>query len=249
MLNQYLTRTQQLLQNPSSASTAIYATADLTNWINQARNQLAGDGECVRNLATISTVLNTRNYMFSSLSTGTPSVNGIEGVFHIRTIRYAVASGFQIMYSRTWEWFDFFYLNNPVPSSGPPNIWAQFKQGSAGTGTGSGNTGSFFLDPIPDQVYQLTCDSCAYPQNLAVDTDVEAIPWPWTDAVPYYAAYLALLSSQNNARRADAEAYFSYYQTFVGRARQFSNPALSRNQWEQANDPTNANKLGLKAGA
>lgn len=246
MLTQYQTRTAQLLQNPA-APTTLYATADLTTYINEARAQLAGESEAVRSLGTISTTIGQRNYNFSSISVGTPSVTGVEGVLHVRSIRYALASGYQAVYSRAWEWFDFFCMNNPVPDSGAPIRWSQYAQGSAGTGTGSGATGSFYVDPLPDLVYVLTCDCVCYPQNLAIDADVEAIPWPWSDAVAYYAAYLALLSSQTNARIADAERMYGYYQTFLQKARQYANPALSRNQWEQAVDLTQANKLGLQS--
>jgi hypothetical protein len=248
MLTTYLTQTRQLLQNPA-APAALYATSDLAGWINTARGQCAGDGEAIRFFGTIPTVLNQRNYQFSAISTGTAGTTGVEGVFHVRTVRYAVASGFQFVYSRAWEWFEFFYMNNPVPTTGPPFDWAQHKQGSAGTGTGSSGTGSFYLEPLPDQIYQLTLDCVCYPQPLVTDGDVEALPYPWTDAVPYYAAYLALLSAQTNARAADAERYFGLYQQFAQRARQFSNPALSRGQWEQSIDLTQTNKLGLSKSA
>jgi hypothetical protein len=243
----YLPRTQQLLQNPG-ASNPLYSTANLEGWINQARLQLSGEARCIRYLATVNTQLNKRNYLFSALNTGVQATNGIQGVFNVRSIRYAVASGYQAVYSRAWEWFDFFYLNNPVPSSGAPVDWAQHFQGSAGTGTGSGASGSLWLDPLPDEVYVLTCDCDCYPQVLSQDTDVEAIPYPWTDAVAFLSAYYALLSSQTGDRQAQAERLFGYYKAYVDRARQFSNPDLSKGQWEQAPDPTLMNKLALGGG-
>lgn len=233
MLNTYLTRTRQLLQNPSTASTQLYPDADLTGYINQARGQLAGESESVRAFGTISTVLTQRNYNFASL---TFTASGIQGALNVRSLRYAVASGFQWVAPRAWEWFEQYYLNTPVPKSGAPTSWAQYSQGQ---------TGSFFVDPLPDMVYRLTTDSVCVPIPLVDDTTFEAIPFPWTDAVAYFAAYLALLSAQTQARRADAEAYFSYYQTFLGRARQFANPSLLRGNYEQSTDPTMQSKLGL----
>jgi hypothetical protein len=51
------------------------------------------------------------------------------------------------------------------------------------------------------------------------DTTVEAIPYPWTDAIPYYAAYLAA----SNAQRAqDASSNFGQYEVFMKRARAMS---------------------------
>lgn len=248
MLNTYLTQTQQLLQNPPAPAT-LYATADLTSWINTARGQLAGEAECIRVLGTINTVLNQRAYNFSSINVGVAATTGVQGVIHVRSIRYAVGDGFQRVESRPWPWFELFAMNNPEPQAAAPVEWSQFGQGSSGQSTGSGASGSFYLDPPPDLVYVLTCDCVCYPQNLATDGDVEAIPFLWTAAVPYFAAYLALLSSQTNARVADAERMFGYYKTFVNRARQFANPSVLRYQYEQSPDLTMTAKLGLEKAA
>jgi hypothetical protein len=247
LLTAYLNATRRLLQNPSSASTQLYSDADLTTYINTARGQLAGEAECIRVLATIPTILVIRNYSFASLNIGVPATTGIQGVIHVRSIRYAVASGYQWIAPRAWEWLEFYYLNNPVPDTGAPTDWAQYGQGSSGQSTGSSASGSFFLTPLPDQIYTLTCDCVCYPIALVNDATVEAIPYLWTDAVPYFAAYLALLSAQTNARRADAEAYFGYYTTFLNRARQFSNPSVLRGNYEQSVDITATNKLGLQS--
>lgn len=239
MLNTYISETQRLLQNPASP-TSLYSTADLTTYINTARGQLAGESESIRIFGTIPTILNTRNYNFASINSGVSTANGVQGVFHVRSMRYAVASGYQWVAPRSFEWFEIYYLNNPVPESGPPREWAQY---------GQGQTGSFYVDLLPDQIYTLTLDCVCVPIPLVTDVTIEAIPYPFTDAVPYFAAYLALLSSQMGARRADAEAMFGYYQTFMQRARQFSNPSLLRGNYEQSVDPTMQAKLGMqKAG-
>jgi hypothetical protein len=236
VLTQYQTKTQQLLQYPKSPTT-LYAASDITGWINTARGQLAGEAECVRYLGAILTAIGVRNYNFTSIDTGVSATTGIQSPLHVRSMRYAVASGYQWVAPRPWEWFELYDLNNPVPESGPPREWAQY---------GQGQTGSFFVDLLPDQIYTLTLDTVCVPIPLVDDSTVEAIPYPWTDAVPYFAAYLALLSAQMNARRADAEAYFGYYTVFVQRARQFSNPSLLRGNYEQSGDPTQQAKLGLQ---
>jgi hypothetical protein len=51
--------------------------------------------------------------------------------------------------------------------------------------------------PIPNQTYQLEIDCICLPSDLVSDQDYEAIPDPWTDAVPYFAAHLAYLELQN----------------------------------------------------
>lgn len=69
-----------------------------------------------------------------------------------------------------------------------PTIGAQY---------GRGEAGSFYLYPISSQAYQMEFDCFCLPQDLGTDQDVEAIPQPWNDAVPYFAAYLAFMELQN----------------------------------------------------
>ena len=248
MLTAYETALQNLLQLPG-APTTLYPTANLDSWINTARGQLAGEGECIRAIGTISTVIGQRNYNFSSISFGTSSVTGIQGAINVRRISYNSGTGTQWFAGRPWEWFDLLNLNNTAPVEGPPAVWAQYAQGAATPASGSAATGSFYIDPPPDMIYTLNCDCTCYPIVLANDMTVEAIPYLWTDAVPFFAAYYAFLTAQTGARTADAERMYGYYKEFVSRARQASDSSVNRYQFEQAPDPTILNKLGAKPGA
>ncbi len=251
MLAQYETNVKNLLQSPG-APIQLYSNTNLDLWINIARGQIAGEGECIRTIGTIQTVINQRAYNFSSINIGTSSVTGIQGVIHVRRITYNVGQniygldGQQWIAPRPWEWFDLYHMNNPVPDVGPPQVWSQFGQGSAGTGTGSSATGSFYIDPPPDTVYTLQLDCVCYPIALVNDTTVEAMPYLWTDAVPFFAAYYAFLSAQTGARQADAERMYNHYKEFLQRARQAANPSVNRSQYEQAGDPAQAAKMGIK---
>jgi hypothetical protein len=248
VLTNYLSLTQRLLQNPA-APTTLYSTSDLTLYINTARGQLAGESESIRYEGTLTTTIGQRAYNFSAINVGTPSSSGIQGAIHVRRIAYAVAAGRKWVAPRAFPWFDLFYLSNPVPQNGPPTDWAQYQQGGAGLGsitgegTGSDASGSFYLEPPPDQPYTLYLDCVCYPIALAADTDPEAIPYLWTDAVPFWAAWYALNTSQTNARMADAEKYMQIYKQFVQNGRQFSNPSVDRYIYEQAFDPAQANKV------
>lgn len=247
-LTLYETNLQNLLQLPGAATT-LYPTAQLDSWINIARGQLAGEGECIRLIGTIPTVVGQRQYNFSSISFGTSSVTGVQGAIHVRRINYTLAQGFQWIPPRAWEYFDLYHLNNPIPDSGPPEVWAQYGQGAAPPATGSAFGGSFYIDPLPDAVYTLNCDCVCYPIPLVDNTTIEAIPYLWSDAVTFFAAYYAFLSSQTGARSADAERMFGYYTTFLNRARQASNPSVNRTQYEQSADPASINKLGVQRSA
>ncbi len=251
MLTSYQNDLKNLLQSPG-APVQLYSNTNLTRWINIARGQVAGEGECIRVIGTISTVVNQRAYNFSSINIGVPATTGAQGVIHVRRISYNVGeniyglAGQQWIPPRAWPWFDLYHMNNPVPAPGPPLVWSQFGQGSAGTGTGSSATGSFYIDPPPDAVYQLNCDCVCYPIALTDDNTVEAIPYLWTDSVPFFAAYYAYLSSQTGARQADAERMYNHYKEFLQRARQAANPSVNRSSYEQATSPVQAAKLGIK---
>lgn len=248
MLSAYLTQTEALLQNPASSTINLYTTADLTRYINIARGQMAGETGCIRAIGTIATVIAQQQYNFSSINVGVPATTGIQAPLHVRRLTFNSGTGQLFVPGFAWEWFDLYYLNNAAPTQGVPVAWAQYAQGAAPGATGSAATGSFFINQ-PDQVYTLNCDCACYPIPLAADGDVEAIPYLWTDAVPYFAAYYALLSAQTNARMNDALNYYKIYKEFIDRARTASNPSVNRWQFEGTQDPVQAAKLGVKGAA
>ena len=251
MINNYLQLTQQLLADPRQEA---FNPSFLKRYVNMARGQIAGEARCVRVLGTIPTVVGQRNYNFSALNIGTPATTGVQGIIHIRSIRYALGGGYRWLAPRNWPWFEFYHLNNVIPPSGQPVIWSQYGQGSAGLGTITGDgaagtgTGSFYIDPVPDIVYTLTCDCACYPIALNVDTDFEAIPYLWTDAVPYYAAYWALMSAGTAQRAQDADRFFNIYKMFVQRARDAATPDVNKYEYEQVPDPISLNQMALPSG-
>jgi hypothetical protein len=222
----YQQQTQELL---SDLKQEIVNPAFIVKFINTARGQIAGEAECIRVISNINTTVGRRNYNISFDVTGT---SGAASVLHIRRLAYVVASGQKWMAPRSWEYFDLYFLNNPVPQNGPPSEWAQYAQGTLG---------SIYIDPPPDAIYTLSGDCVCIPVNLTSDATSEAIPYPWTDAVPYFAAYLAYLSVQRPDR---AKAMMDLYETFMERARRFANPSVNRGIYQQSPDPTRPNQLG-----
>jgi len=236
-LVQYLSRTRKLLQNPS-APDRLYSDEDLTSYVNQGRVQVAGESESIRYLGTVDTMAAIRRISIPDIDTGDVAVNGIGGVLKVNSVMYGAGDGHLWMAPQAWPFFQTYMLAKAVPDTGAPTDWAQFAQGS---------TGDFYLNPIPDAVYTLTCDCVCYPEDLTGDVDeVDAIPKLWDDAVPYFAAYLALLSAQTQQRSADANLMMERYEFFVDRAREFSNPIQSNYVYSQSKDPTRQTKLGSR---
>lgn len=214
-LDGYLSQVKSLLDDFGNVE---YTTANLITYINDARVQIAGAAECIRNPALITLVAGRQAYLFSTaVFQNAPSANpGLAGVLDVRM---AALVGTGALEMRPWEWFFSYYLAVPSPASGPPAVCAVLAPGISGT---------LWLSPIPNAIGSILIDGVCYPIPL-VDSGgtSEALPAPWTEAVQYYAAYLALLNAQ---RRADADAMWQRYLQFEMRATQMTTPTrLPRN--------------------
>lgn len=233
MLDQYLQRTQLLL---GDTSFEFFNEPDLTTYVNIARGQLAGESECIRLYRTLDVSDASQEYAFASIDL-TGITTSVLGVLNVRQASFTVATGAKPLHSRPWPWFQQYVLSQPVPTAGPPSTWSQLGQGASGT---------LYVN-ILDGAYTLNLDVVGYPVNLTDDSTPEAIPYTWTDAVPYYAAYLALFAV--NPEKADR--MFKEYERFVARARSNATPSVLPGNYPQSPDMMMANRLGMqqKAGA
>lgn len=210
----YITITQRLLQDTKQQR---FNWFDLIDWINIGRRQCALEGEAIHAVATLSTVADQAAYAFSSignLSTGT------QGIITVRNIWNTSSSYQAIITPREWEYFQNNVYGQAPASAGPPTMWSQVQQGNAGT---------IYFNPEPDQIYSLQLDTIQIPSDLHLNTDDDALPVPYTDAVPYYAAYMAYLTVNDFDR---ADKMFMAYRVFVARARAMSVPTLLPRQYE-----------------
>lgn len=197
VLSDYEQQTQLLLNDTTQAQ---YNLADIDLYINKSRVQIAASTQCLRYTATLATVAATQTYPITAFSVA----SGIQGLLNIRLLARRT-TGLQKanMVKRNWEWFwSFEICKNPLRAPGPPVVWSQEEPGP---------NGSISLSPIPDTVYALDGDVVGYPVPLLDDTTFEALPLPWTDAVPYFAAYYAYLNSQ---RESDAQQMLTRAEQF-----------------------------------
>ena len=222
MLDTYLQQVTSLLDDFLNVE---YTTANLTTYINDARVQIAGASESIRCEATLETVAQQQSYSFGAVTNLTTGVQGIlvaRFVF-IQTIPAfagppANPASYKRLEQRKWEWFATYRLAQSVTTYAQPTMVTQLNPGFNGT---------LWFDPIPDNVYSLLIDAVGYPEALVDDTTPEALSGPWTEAVQYYAAYLALLNSQ---RSADAQGMWSRYEVFESRATQMT--GATRLPWQ-----------------
>ena len=100
-----------------------------------------------------------------------------------------------------------------------PTACSQFGQGASGT---------LYFYPLPSQPYRLEIDCYCWPQDLLTDQDVEAIPDPWTQAVPFLAAHFCYLELQNLN---SAEYYRKMVDTLMPRYRSAASPGRNTNPY------------------
>lgn len=209
MLNKYLQQTQRLLNDMGETN---FNRADLVDYINEARQQIAAEGQCVRVLpANNLCVVGQEVYNFTDVDlSGNPGASEIIAVRGVSllwdTYRYTLAKyGFAKYQALVRTYANTF--------SDVPRTCAQFGQGEAG---------SLYIYPLPNSPYVMEWDCICDVTPMVTDADVELIPAPWNTPVQYYAAYKAIESTGNFEASMHMSKQFSY---FMKRARAFTTPS------------------------
>lgn len=125
-------------------------------------------------------------YPFSAVSLA--EFPGVESIYMVRSVSIIYANYRYSLPCYSFSTYQAMIRQYPFQYQYTPTFCAQF---------GQGTSGSFFMYPLPSQAYQFELDCSCVPQDLETEQSVEAIPSPWTDAVPYFAAHLAYLELQN----------------------------------------------------
>lgn len=198
MLDTYLTQVGYLLTN-----SAFWSQSELTGYINEARNRIASDTKCLRQLVT-SLVLEAEQETYVP-----QTFLGAVGPYLVDVIGITIYWGNQrIKLSRYgFSKFDTFWRQQSQYYSRPA---AFSRQGS--------NT--IFISPVPDQSYISDWDVAIVPDALESDSDPEQIPVPFQEPVQYYAAYKAKLKEQ---AQGEAQMFLAYFNQMLARcARNYS---------------------------
>jgi hypothetical protein len=160
-LSTYLQKTRFYLRDALGTA---FQQQDLVDCINQARADIIVDTFCCRALVQISTAANQDHYQFSTVlaavqnqglsAVAVLAINTI-AVFWSNTLvpvlDYMAFDELQAIY-RSFRGFTFI-----------PFIWGMF------------DLQSFFVEPIPNQVYNMEIDCCYLPNLLVNLTDVETV--------------------------------------------------------------------------
>lgn len=160
-------------------------------------------------------------YPFTKVASNSVLPDGVLSILGVISISMSWGSMRPMLGQKIWSEFQAAYRSYSQGLQNYSTIWSQY---------GQGEKGSAFLWPIPSQASAMDWDCFCRPIPLADDTTVEAIPFPWTDAVQYYAAYLAFNNSQ---RQADADRALRDYERWMKRSRAMSEVPVVPNYYDQ----------------
>jgi hypothetical protein len=214
MLAHYIAETQNLLNDSQGQ---FFSLPTLTNYINRARRRIAYASGCLRAVPPgIQTGPNQEVYRFSDW---TPLVQasmvGVQSVLFCRSVSIGIGGKWEDgrIVGGSWKpmwrrvtWTDFqarfrIYGGTFIGTISEPGWWAQLN---------SGPIGSIWLAPIPQQRQPMEVDLTLIPTPLLTDNDPDPIPYPWQDAVAYWAATMCLMQQQ---RAQDAKAMADLFNT------------------------------------
>src|ERR1700690_2170281 len=219
MLNSYLTDTALLLNDPSNQ---FYSTTTLTTLINRARRWISVTSLQPRVLvSSLSTVAKQETYALTLANSAVAAVPGVAAPYG--TIGIAVQQGnyFIALGRKDFPSFqaDERILNQTLNNY--PDRFSTYNRGQLQVA---------YMFPVPASINAMQWDIACTPINLFADTDVEALPLPWTEIVPFKAAQLAAITQQ---RWADAEGFGSQVETMMNEASAAEMPFM-RGNWYPA---------------
>ena len=186
----------------------------LTGYINRSRRRIAAVSGCLRFIPPGTQTKPGREiYPFSEWNALAMQVcPGAQSILACRSLAVGIGGawkqdddGIWSIQKGSWKpvwrrivWTDFqarfrIYGGTFYGTISQPGWYSQYGEGPAG---------SLYLAPIPSIASPMEVDLTLIPKPLATDDDIEPIPYPWVDAVSYWAACLALLQQQ---RKEDAQ--------------------------------------------
>jgi hypothetical protein len=223
MLTQYITDVQDLVNDQQGQ---FFKLPTLTKYINRARRRVAGASGCLR-LMPPGTMTNPGQevYPFTDwLPQCQQIMPGVSEIISCRSLAVSMGIGGWKPMWRYLVWTDFqarfrIYHGTFYGTISEPGWWTQY---------GLGMQGALFLAPIPAQHNPMEVDLTLLPTPLTTDADPEPIPYPWIDAVPYFAGVLCLLQQQ---RKDDATALMQMFNTELPMCASIAKPAMLQSMY------------------
>lgn len=182
-LSTYQTQVQRLLHDSSAQ---FWTLSELTDYINEGRNRIVSDTGCLRQYETVNFTQNGETYPIPA------------GVVRVIGMTYLWGNWNEPMIEKSFSFIERTYRTTGT-FTGLPVVYA--RQGQL-----------IYIEPIPNQAFVSTWDCIVAPATMVNLTDAETIPYPYFDAVKFYAAYLAALKQ---AEQGSADYFLQKYQLYI----------------------------------
>jgi len=151
--------------------------SELTDYINAARRRVVADTGCNRVLQTQNLLVGQETYLLSALPQGNSTIDILNLTCLWGSSRYVLNyMPFTEFNSKMRAWQSF---------QSRPAVWTRYGQGTV------------YVGPIPDQTYVSEWDTVCTVADLVNMADTETIMFPYTESIPYYAAYKAKYKEQS----------------------------------------------------
>lgn len=164
----YRNQCRRLLHDPNAN---FWPDSELNDYISEARNRVVGDTGCLRSLQSFTLTVGQEAYQYSALpsSTQTMDIINIVAIWGQQriTLQYMPWSQFT---TRMRPWLSYQDI---------PAVFTIYGQST------------FYIGPTPSQAYSCEIDTVILPVAFTDDTTADAINYPYTAGVSYYASYLA----------------------------------------------------------
>lgn len=222
MLSNYVNEVQNLLNDNQGQ---FFQIPTLNNYINRSRRRIAAVSGCLRVIPpNVVTIPNREIYPFSGwLAPVQQVLPQAQAIMTLNSLAISLGGSWQVEYDAegnyqssaivggSWKpvwrrivFSDFqarfrIYGRTFMGTISEPGWWAKY---------GEGPLSKVYLAPVPTQQLPMELDLIIIPSPLLTDNDIDPIPYPWRDAVPYFAAVLCLLQQQ---RTQDAAAMTQMY--------------------------------------
>lgn len=155
------------------------------------------------------TIMGQEIYDFADIPLDT--FPGVDGIYNIRSISVIFANWRYSCLRYPFQQYQAYIRRYPQNYQYVPEVVSQVGQGKAG---------SLYMYPIANAAYQIEMDCICAPADLNTNDDPEALPEPWTDAVPFLACYYAYLELANlNSARFFKEEYDNFLSRYSAGAR------------------------------
>lgn len=182
LLTTYNLRTRRLLSDPNAA---YWQDIELNDDINQARNRVAADTKCLRQLITNIT-LNAGQELYplvSTLNGGSPANSGL---YCIEVISATIYWGSQRIKCQNRSFTE---------QDAKLRAWQNYQTRPGSLAMQGANT--VWLNPTPDQAYNSDWDVVLLPPPLVDQNSYEVIPVVFQPLVAYFAAHIAKYGEQS----------------------------------------------------